>query len=301
MRKIEDDAVLVFAGPADIDEDNLARLLNQHLPPENMGPAVVQRSIPSGTHQGLRKTLAWLTGEVTDEGIDRPRDLRAYIDALDSEALRLTYLVLLWGDGGDEETERLADYASRLGISILGLDHGMDELELGEHQDTRQEQEPPAAGRRRRRRSEPDEEAGETAGQGGKAAGDKPPWEPDAPGLQLPADEYAVVKGFALVLEAVITYIHAHLSSMVIQAGMPAAARPEAAPPPKARSRRQPPAEDAPVTRTWLKNPDLDEGDPEAYVLGQRRGRQPRNRADWPKVELTAAEEISLGLDDTRK
>lgn len=303
MEKIKDDAVLVFAGPADIDDDNMRNLLEEHIP-QNTQPPVVQKIVGRGTNPGLRKVLAWLTEQYKKDGIDRPEDLKAYIDELDAEQLERTYLILLWGDtktGGDQDTEELADYAGRLGIPVLALDHGLDYLILGSSKPDEDEQEtPPPVTRRRSRRTQA-AEASEPAASVPQAepAEEKPPWEPEvsAP-LRMPADEIALVKIVAIALDGALQAVRKYLHVLVTETQPDhAAAGTEQTETDEPASTRRPARSGTPAgTHTWLRDPDVaDDDDPEGY-RPQVRGRPRRPMNTWVKCHFTPAEEKERGL-----
>lgn len=92
---------------------------------------------------------------------------KALVDALVESKADEKYLVLLWGEDGDEEAETLATLAELKSIPIKDLTAALDDLQFkddGEEEEPEPEpvpEEKPARGRRGQRRSEKTEEPAE--------------------------------------------------------------------------------------------------------------------------------------------
>lgn len=286
--KLPSNSLLIFAGSADIDAGNMEQLLEMHLPVELAVP-VIQRDIP-GSYKGLQKVLAWLDEQFRGD-LERPASLMGYIGE-ELQSAENTYLIVLWGDGGDKETEYLIDAASNLGVTVLDLTDGLDDLQFINDESKAPKQAGIRRGSRTRQR--------EIAAAAMAADDDRAPWEDTSTEtLAVPDLADLLATGFEAAARAIRNYKPQKLASVV---GLPTAektAQPSdsAAPPlPQRRSARSARRSPAPAgKRAWLKNPDLPDDDPEAYHL-KGRGRPRSKMQNWPVVELTEAEEKEIGL-----
>jgi hypothetical protein len=148
------DWTVVFAGPADVTAENVDVNLSRWLP-EHVAAVVLPNKIPR-TSKGLKVVDKWLSHDdnFTPEGVDRIDDLADFLRNPDSLELADTelYLVVLWGEEGDEETEALVRLASDLGIATKDLTAGMDDV-LFEEAQPDPEPEPEVTAPRRTRRT----------------------------------------------------------------------------------------------------------------------------------------------------
>ena len=120
---------LIFAGSADIDENNLVALLDHWLPVDlEVSPPVIQAAVRGNVLGGLSKVHAYLADQFGADAIQHVPSVIDYITTIQPGPDQ--YLVVLWGDGGDEETEKLVDQACRLGITVLDLTDGLEEFTL---------------------------------------------------------------------------------------------------------------------------------------------------------------------------
>lgn len=129
---------VIFAGAADITREHLDAVLTQWFGEleEQWGPGdlmfdppVIEQFGPY-TPAGLKNVHEWLTttGEFSEKDLERPGNVMDSMTELKPGPDQ--YLVVLWGDGGDEATEKLVDQACRLGITVLDLTGGMEEFTL---------------------------------------------------------------------------------------------------------------------------------------------------------------------------
>lgn len=264
---------LIFAGTADIDANNLTALLDNWLPSDlEVNPPVIHAANAS-THPGLEKVHAYLTDQFGDDALEHVPSVAEHLTGLEPGPDQ--YLVVLWGDGGDEETEKLVDQASRLGVTVLDLTDGLEEFTLASEPP---EPEPPAPARVSRRRADSAAAAAprlEGQDQDGIAA-------ETGPGS-------AEIKD--VVAELLDRALRAALKELEEPAGDPVQQPPaEAEAEAKQESTRaRANGTSSGPTRRWVINPETKE-----YL--RLRGRPRNDRKDWEVAELTPAQEQELGL-----
>lgn len=263
-------SLLIFCGSADISERNMRRQLVNWLPETlKIDPPVIQEEIP-GNYDGLLKVHAWLEDEFPDT-FEEIADLPQFIDTLESTAD--AYLVVLWGAGGDEDTEKLVDMAARRGIKVLDLTDGLDTLELGHRAPPAAETEPETRTRRRRAAAAVREDA--------EVPQDTPV---AAPQDAHPDPDRVLIGLLGMALQAAADIFLGYLTASP-------ATRP-AAGPAAARDTEESPQETAEDTRAWYRNP----ANPAEYEIKKNRGRVPNAVKGWEIVHLTQKQEAALGL-----
>lgn len=260
---LPEEALIIFAGSADIDVANMEQLLQEYMP-EAMAPVIQDRIPPR--YKGLRKVSDWLGEQFKSSQIKTPASILEYINSLkDTDD---TYLVVLWGDGGgDKPTEQIIDAAAGKGIQVLDLADGLDELKLDDTPPAPVTKAPAAA--RQARRQAPAKDAGK--------ADEKPPWDDDdmQPGA---------VTGAADLTDICITMLEGALRALRDSKNSPVADVAHIA-----DHRRQPSSPGAPTL--WYQDP----ADPDHYVF-RKRGRRPEAQKGWAEVELTGEQVRQLGL-----
>lgn len=117
------DWCVAFAGDADIDERNLAALLDDWLPTDAGITAIMPEKI-GRSQKGLKKVAAWLEEqniipEYTDIGTALDQRPGPYTQA---------YLVLLWGEDGDDKARELFEQAHEAKIPVKDLTGALDAL-----------------------------------------------------------------------------------------------------------------------------------------------------------------------------
>jgi hypothetical protein len=149
----EQDWTVVFAGPGEVTAENVKVNLERWLP-EHVAAVVLPTKIPRD-HKGLKVVDAWLSHKDNfgPDGVDRVEDLNHFLVAppLDLADTQL-YLVVLWGEEGDEETEALVRIAAELEIPTKDLTAGMDDVLFEDKPEPEPEPEPTPARRSRRTR-----------------------------------------------------------------------------------------------------------------------------------------------------
>lgn len=270
MKPPPENSLLIFAGSADIPERNMRRQLVNWLPSTlKIDPPVIQEEIPH-EYGGLLKVRAWLEDEFPDH-FEEIADLPQYIDTLESTAD--AYLVVLWGAGGDEDTEKLVDMAARRGIKVLDLTDGLDTLELGHRAPTAAETEPETRTRRRRAAAAVREDA--------EVPQDTPV---AAPQDARPDPDRVLIGLLGMAFQAAADVFLGYLAASPVT-------RP-AAEPADVRDTEEIPQETAEETRAWYQNP----GNPDEYEVKKNRGRVPNAVKGWTIVHLTRKQEAGLGL-----
>lgn len=183
--------VIAFAGPGDSTIDNTTDLLNDFLGfkdgevPEDDDTLIYFPATKDHLSKGLESVIDWtdnlelaynaVTNGESSKAIDSVLKYAEEISEVKNvnqaliEALRDTedhdpYLILLYGEDGDENAEILLDLASTYGIKVLDLTAGLDDLAFEEEEATPEpepepEKKPEEAPRRRgrTREIEPDE------------------------------------------------------------------------------------------------------------------------------------------------
>lgn len=164
--------VLAFAGPGESTPENTTALLNDFLgwaedgPTDDQYDEVVLLLPLTDSHLsgGLKSVLEWgdeyelafdaiTDGESTDrvvkkylklaENVEETANVnQSLIDALKENAHESAadpFLVLLWGEEGDENAEILLDLATSYGIKALDLSAGLDDIAFGEEEEVTEE------------------------------------------------------------------------------------------------------------------------------------------------------------------
>jgi hypothetical protein len=171
---LSNDWTIVLAGDADADERNVDKLLDDWLPTD----AEVKAWLPEKlgrSQKGLKKTLTWLEDQAIipsrwEAGQDPVEHLTRARDAGHD-----VYLVLLWGDDGDDTARELFEKAHVAGIPVKDLSGALDDLRYEE------DEAPPA-----QLQAEPEKPARRRRGSASTPAADKPaeastePSEPEA-------------------------------------------------------------------------------------------------------------------------
>lgn len=178
----EQDRTYVFAGPGLVTTENVEALLNSgpNKLPAHVAAIVLPTKIPRD-HKGLKVVDAWLQSEYNfgPEGVERVDDLDHFLAAPPEDlADTQLYLVVLWGEDGDEDTERLVRIAAELEIPVKDLTAGMDDVLFEDKPEPEPEPEPTPARRSRRTRAsveDPEALKGRAhVGQGPPAVTEKP-------------------------------------------------------------------------------------------------------------------------------
>lgn len=159
--------VLAFAGPGDSTLENTTALLNDFLGWGNDGPTDDQYDdaillfplTDDHLSEGLKGVLEWadeyeLAFDAVTDGSSTDRTVKKYlklaenthenssvnntvIDVLKAEAEdndAEPFLILLWGEEGDENSEILLDLATSHGIKALDLSAGLDDIAFGDEE-----------------------------------------------------------------------------------------------------------------------------------------------------------------------
>lgn len=237
---------LAFAGSGDTSIDNTKALLNDFLgfgpedeegfpevPPDSELDLHVYLPVTSDhLNDGLETVIDWLdyadlaydtfvNGSTATRAVkrvtanaensDKVKNVNeALVRALrgDAEDGAEVYLVLLWGEEGDENAEILLDLASSYDVRALDLTQGLDDLDFGEQptphepEPTKEpEPEPEKPTRRRRTKAKAEPEPEKTP--------EPKPEKPTEPDLQAQAAQYREALGSAAVAQAVHTLYEA--------------------------------------------------------------------------------------------
>lgn len=125
------DWTIALAGDTDVDERNIDKLLDDWLPTDAEVKAWLPERI-GRSQKGLKKTLNWLEDQEIipsrwEVGQNPITDL---IDARDRG--HDVYLVLLWGDDGDDTARELFEKAHEAGIPVKDLSGALDDLRYEE-------------------------------------------------------------------------------------------------------------------------------------------------------------------------
>lgn len=139
--------VSAYAGSADITAENAASLLDDKLPPDELGRVYIPKIVPRRC-AGLRRVVTWLEKELEQEDGSKP-----YIPTDDivksllsrREAGDAVHLILLYDPENDAD-HRLAEEALQAGIPIHNLAAAYDDLllEPTQPEDTAEEPDEPA-------------------------------------------------------------------------------------------------------------------------------------------------------------
>lgn len=114
-----------FAGAGEIDPKAIAALLDDWLPQDDLVvflPEKVSRSA-----KGLKAVRTWMEEVEQDFMVTG-----ALVEDLVSADADKTFMVLLWGDEGDENSEDLLQAALAAGIPVKDLTHALDDLRIEE-------------------------------------------------------------------------------------------------------------------------------------------------------------------------
>ena len=156
------DWVVAFAGPGDTTEENVKTLLDHWLP-SGVAEVIIPERVPRAC-KGLKTTVAWLSDEFGDGALTKTKDIVAELKEAVADDDVETYLVLLWGDEGDPDSEALLSAATDLGIPVKDLTAGLDDVQFDDTPPADPEPEPPKRERKTRGRSkEPDAPSAEAA------------------------------------------------------------------------------------------------------------------------------------------
>jgi hypothetical protein len=156
------DWVVAFAGPGDTTEENVKVLLDRWLP-SGVAEVIVPERVPRAC-KGLKTTVAWLSDEFGEGALTKTKDIVAELKEAAADDEVETYLVLLWGDEGDEDSEKLLSAATDLGIPVKDLTAGLDDVQFEDSPPADPEPEAPKRERKTRGRSkEPDAPSAEAA------------------------------------------------------------------------------------------------------------------------------------------
>lgn len=145
------DWTIALAGDADADERNIHKLLDDFLPTDSEVTAWLPEKL-GRSQKGLRKTLAWLEEqEIIPQRWEAGQDPVDHLVAA-READNDVYLVLLWGDEGDDRARELFEKAHAAGIPVKDLSGALDDLRYEEDEapPAQLQAEPEKPARRRR-------------------------------------------------------------------------------------------------------------------------------------------------------
>lgn len=198
---------LAFAGPGDSTIENTTDLLDDFLGfrngevPEDevLDLRMAVPAVKSYLSSGMKSVVEWLdnyelaydaiedineaptkvTGDISKyaEHVEQSKDVnRSIIDFLidnpdtqDHEK----FLVLLWGEEGDENSEILLDLATTAGIKAIDLTAGLDDISFGdEEEEATPEPEP---------EPEPEKKPTRSRSRRAPASEEEPPWKDDEP------------------------------------------------------------------------------------------------------------------------
>lgn len=124
------DWVVAFAGPGETTEENVKVLLDRWLP-QGVAEVIVPERVPRAC-KGLKTTVSWLTEEFGEDALTRTKDIIGELKEAKADDEVETYLVLLWGDEGDPDSEALLSAATDLGIPVKDLTAGLDDVQFEE-------------------------------------------------------------------------------------------------------------------------------------------------------------------------